>query len=176
MKFQQLETARLLLRKFDDNDLNFIFKHFQDEFVSKFLYDNKPPKNIEEAKAILNWCFHQENANHIRWCIVFKQNRKSIGTIGFHRFDQINHSAEIGYDLAETYTRQGIMTEALECILDFGFSEGNLHRIYAHVAVENTASNLLLKKNGFILEGVIRDQFFFRGKYYNHNLWSILSA
>lgn len=173
MKYQKLETARLLLRQFDPDDLDFIFYHFSDEYVSRYLYDNEPPRSPEEAQAILDWCREQE-PDHIRWCITLKETLEPIGTIGFHRYDNQNNSSEIGYDLSSAHARKGIMTEALKCVLEYGRRQYGLHRIHGSVAVNNLASNKLLEKNGFQLEGVIRDQYFFRDSYYDHNLWSFI--
>lgn len=174
MKYKEIETPRLLLRKFDENDLTFIYNHFKNEFVSKYLYDNEPPKDENEAKWILDWCLDLESEVHIRWCIVNKDNGESIGTLGFHKYDKTNNSVEIGYDLAEGYIRKGVMSEALKAILDYGFNEFNFNRVHASVAVKNTASNKLLESLGFTLEGVIRDELYFRGKYYDHNIFSLL--
>lgn len=173
MKFQRLETSRCILRKFKTSDLDFVFSHFRDGFVSKYLYDNEPPKNKAEAREILDWCL-DTNSDHIRWCIVLKEILKPIGTIGFHRYDCQNNSSEIGYDLSGAHTQKGIMTEVLKCILEYGLKELSLHRVYASVAVNNLASNRLLESNNFQLDGIIRDQYLFRGKYYDHNLWSCI--
>ncbi|MCD4669950.1 MAG: GNAT family N-acetyltransferase [Actinomycetia bacterium] len=175
MKYQKLETARLILRKFESSDLNFVFNHFKDSFVSRYLYDNEPPKNLAEAQEILDWCIDLKS-DHIRWCIMLKENSKPIGTIGFQRYDNQNNSAEIGYDLLESYSKMGIMTEVLKCIIEYGHKQFGLHRIHASVAKNNLASNKFLKKNGFHLEGIIRDQYFFRGKYYDHNLLSYIHS
>jgi ribosomal-protein-alanine N-acetyltransferase len=175
MKYQKLETARLMLRNFESSDLDFVYSHFQDNFVSKYLYDNEPPQNLTETQEILDWCIDLKS-DHIRWCIILKESSKSIGTIGFHLYDNQNNSAEIGYDLLENYTQMGIMTEAIKCIMEYGHKQFGIHRSHASVAINNLASNKLLEKNGFHLEGIIRDQYFFRGKYYDHNLWSYIHS
>lgn len=174
MQYQQLETERLILRNFKPSDLPFVFKHFSNSFVSRYLYDNEPPQTPEEAGEILGWAMEQ-NSNHIRWCIILKETSEPIGTIGFHKYDEQNNSAEIGYDLAEEYTQKGIMSEALQCIIQHGKAAYGLHRIYASAAEENDASNRLLEKNGFVLEGICRDQYLFRGTYYDHKIWSYIT-
>ncbi|MCP4178315.1 MAG: GNAT family N-acetyltransferase [bacterium] len=174
MKYSLLETSRLILRKFEPNDLSFVYNHFSNSFVSEYLYDNEPPKNKDEAKEILDWCIDIESLNHIRWCIILKEKNIPIGTVGFHIYDQINNAIEIGYDLSQKYTQQGYMTEAMNVVINYGFKNYNLNRIHACVAVENTGSNRLLEKSGFHLEGIIRDKHFFRGNYYDHNLFSLL--
>lgn len=48
MQYTILETPGLILRKFKPDDLDFIFNHFNSQFVSQYLYDNEPPKNIND--------------------------------------------------------------------------------------------------------------------------------
>jgi ribosomal-protein-alanine N-acetyltransferase len=176
LKLEKLNTARLYLRRFEINDLDFVYKHFSDSNVSKYLYDNEPPANIDEAKNILDWCIDIKAQTHIRWCISLKNNGIPIGTVGFHNYDKTNNAAEIGYDLSEDHWNQGYMSEALSIVLNYGFELFNLNRIYAYVYISNESSNRLLDKLGFKLEGIIRDKHLFRGVYYDHNLFSILKA
>lgn len=170
----QLETERLYLRKFEEADLDFVYTHFSSSDVSKYLYDNEPPRDIDGAKAILEWCTDFSSEHHVRWCIVSKESMEQMGTCGFHAYDKINNAAEIGYDLSSAYWSQGYMSEALTRMLSLGFAELNLHRVYAYVSVSNNRSNRLLEKLGFRHEGLIRDKHLFRGKYYDHNLYSLL--
>ena len=65
--------------------------------------------------------------------------------------------ASIGYELARSSWRQGIMTEALEAIIDLGFREMGLNRIDAVVMPENGASIKLLEKLGFHNEGLLKE-------------------
>ncbi|MBN2533716.1 MAG: GNAT family N-acetyltransferase [Spirochaetales bacterium] len=174
MKFKELETNRLFLRRFKKEDINFIYTHFSNKDVSKYLYDSEPPGNIDEANCILEWCMDFNSERHIRWCILLKKGLKPIGTCGFHNYDIQNNSAEIGYDLSNIYWNKGYMSEALKKMLLYGFDDLCLNRIYACVYVENIRSNKLLEKSGFTLEGIIRDKHLFRGKYYDHNLFSLL--
>lgn len=174
MEFTELATDRLILRKFARSDLNFLHNHFSNSQVSEFLYDNEPPKDIEETRELLNWCMEFNSLTHIRWCITLAESSTQIGTCGFHCLDKTNNASEIGYDLLPQFWGKGYMTEALSTMLSFGFEQLDLNRIYAFVFVNNPGSNSLLKKLGFTLEGVVRDKHLFRGKYYDHNLYSLL--
>ncbi|MFC1550066.1 GNAT family N-acetyltransferase [Candidatus Neomarinimicrobiota bacterium] len=174
MKCEELNTARLKLRKFEPNDLNFVYSHFSDKNISEFLYDHESPTNIDEAKELLDWCLNVKSPNHIRWCIIHGDNLKQIGTCGFHNYDKINNAAEIGYDISAEYWNQGYMSEALREMLNYGYDVLKLNRIFASVFILNIRSNKLLEKLGFRLEGIIRDKHLFRGKYYDHNLFSLL--
>lgn len=176
MEINELTTERLLLRKFRSSDLDFVYNHFSDHQVSEFLYDNEPPKDMEASREILNWCMDFESTTHMRWCISLTDNSNQIGTCGFHRFDATNNAAEIGYDLFPKYWKKGYMTEALLKMLSYGFEQLGLNRIYAFVYVDNHRSNHLLEAAGFTLEGVVREKHYYRGNYYDHNLFSLLKS
>ena len=170
----KLSTERLMLRPFIQADFNFLKEHFTKEGVTKFLYDMEPPTTDERVQEVLEWCMDSESGDHMRWGIALKENPDNlIGTCGFHCYDEANNAAEVGYDLSDEHWRNGYMSEALKEILIFGFEELNLHKVSAYVYPENTASSSLLEKLGFKLDGVVRDKHLFRGKYYDHNLYSL---
>lgn len=82
--------------------------------------------------------------------------------------------AEIGYDLWHEYWGNGYMKEALVSAIESGFTNMNLNRINAFVALENENSTKLLENLGFKNEGIFRDKYFFRGNYYDHYSYSLL--
>lgn len=173
--WEELKTERLILRKIQFEDVNFIYKHFGDEEVCKYMVDNEPVISIEEANEIISWSHSDPtNPTNNRWLIILKENNEPIGTIGFHRWDRNNRTAEIGYDLSKENWKKGIMSEAMEIALSFGFQKMGLNRIQAFVHIENMASYRILRKHGFIAEGIIRDMYFYREKYHDHYTMSLL--
>lgn len=66
------------------------------------------------------------------------------------------------------------MSEALPAIIDFGFHQLALNRIEALVMVENNASAGLLRKLGFVEEGVLREHDFFKEAFHDMRCFSIL--
>ena len=69
---------------------------------------------------------------------------------------------------------KGIMKEALMAAIDFGFTEMNLHSIEAHINPENTVSGILLEKTGFIREAYFKEDFYFRGKFIDTAVYTLL--
>lgn len=174
--WQPLETRRTMLRRITDHDVDFIFDHFCDPNVCRFLVDSEPPSSKEEAKDIINWCNStgSSNSRQNRWLIMLKETNEAIGTIGFHNWDKRNHIAEIGYDLSFAHWGRGIMSEVLERVLSFGFEEMQLNRIQAFVHLQNIGSYCVLKRRGFVSEGVVRDRHLFQGKYHDHFMLALL--
>ena len=109
----------------------------------------------------------------IRWGICLEGSDRLIGTIGFNNFTK-NHRANIGYDLLTEYWGKGIMSEALEAILEFGFNILEVNRIEAEVMTGNIASEKLLHKTGFTNEGVLRQWMHWNEQYYDMTMFSLL--
>jgi len=174
--FPSLETERLVLRPLTSLDLEFVFRHFSDPDVNRYLLDEEPVATLEQAQEIVDFYSPPEGKPYNRWVIVRKSDLRAIGTCGYHQWQKVHQRAEIGYDLEKASWKQGIMTEALRALLQFGFDHMELNRVEALVYVENEASVRLLERLGFQKEGLLR-QYFRRGAmYYDHWLLSLLKA
>ncbi len=82
--------------------------------------------------------------------------------------------AEVGYALSTNYQSRGVMTEALQILLDDLFHNTLLERIEARCAVENYGSQRVLEKNNFVQEGRLRGYFKLRGRRIDNFLYSLL--
>lgn len=173
---KKLETNRLILRELKEEDIDFVYNHFSNEDVCKYLFDEEPLAQREEALEIINWYKDFELKDHNRWAIELKESGRLIGTCGFHCLDRKNNIVEIGYDLNKDYWGRGYMTEALKVSIDVAFNNMQLNRIQAFVYIGNEGSYKLLEKLKFIREGIIRDKHLFRGKYYDHYCYSLIAG
>ena len=77
-------------------------------------------------------------------------------------------SAHLGYRLDGQETGQGLMGEAVGCVVDYAFEDLGLHRIEANVMPRNTASRHLLKRLGFEEEGLARRYLKIAGAWEDH--------
>ncbi|MEN6521450.1 MAG: GNAT family protein [Armatimonadota bacterium] len=172
--FSTVETERLILRPLAPQDVDFIYRHFSDEDVCRYLFDAEPLTSIDGAQAIIDFYMSSEKNDRNRWCIINKESNKTIGTCGYHRWDKTNNIAELGYDMERESWGHGYMQEALNAAFKAGFCNTNLNRIEAFTSVENERSIKILKRLGFTEEGIIRDKHYFRGEYYDHYCFSLL--
>ena len=155
--FPHLETERFGLRKLELSDAESLFTILADEEVTRF-YDDETFTEISQAKAqIQAWANGFDERRSIRWGIVRREDDIVIGTCGYYGFNVWHRRGSLGFELARSYWRQGIMTEALETIIAFGFNEVGLNRIQAVVMPGNEGSEKLLEKLGFRREGVLRE-------------------
>jgi ribosomal-protein-alanine N-acetyltransferase len=174
MDLPVIRTGELILRPIEEKDTAAIFKLFSDESVTRYM-DIDAFANITEATHIIQ--FFRENLEKgeaMRWGITLEGRDEVIGTCGYHRISKTHYKAEMGYDLMPVYWGKGIMTTAIQGLLQYGFEEMELNRIEAFVDPANSASSRLLKRLGFEYEGFLRDAFFEKGKFVDAELYSRL--
>jgi len=91
-----------------------------------------------------------------------------IGTISINSIDWINRKGEIGYMIGDkSYWGFGIATEAVELASSYALQRLNLHKVEAGVVAGNIGSIKVLEKNGFKEYGVIPEDHWLEGKYYD---------
>jgi [ribosomal protein S5]-alanine N-acetyltransferase len=103
-----------------------------------------------------------------RWLnlvMVREEDRKVVGAVGLHHFDEGHSSAEVGYWVGRPYWRQGFAREASIALVSAAFRDLGLHRVEARVFVGNTASVHLLRRLGFRYEGRVRGGVQKRGRW-----------
>ncbi len=171
MFFVDLETPRLFLRNIGKQDRAFVFGHFSDPQVTRYLYDAEPLTDMAGADEIIDEYLQPEPRGQHRWILERKEDGAKIGTCGFHCWNPQEGSVEMGYDLAAPFWRMGYMTEALRAIIGFAKQEMRVKYIHANVYVENPASYKLAEKLGFVKTGAYSEVF--RGKEYPHDIFTL---
>ena len=174
--FPTLETERLILRPLAADDLEFVFRHFSDPQVGRYLLDDEPVTTRTQAQAILDFYLPPDDKPYNRWVLTRRSDGEPLGTCGFHKWRKPHHCAEIGYDLTPAGWGQGYMTEALRAVLQHGFGPMDLNRVEALIHPGNQASLRLAERLGFRREGLLRQCICQAGVYYDHWLLARLKA
>jgi len=172
------KTERLLLREFRPTDAAAVFDSLSQEAATKYI-NRGPMQSLEEAEKLVEVRASLfERGIGIRWAITLRENPDYlIGSCGYYKMDQGNHSVETGYDLHPTFWRQGLMTEALTAVINFAYSDQfffYLNRIQALTYVDNQASIGLLMKLGFREEGLRREAGYWENQYHDLRSFSLL--
>jgi ribosomal-protein-alanine N-acetyltransferase len=172
--FPKLSTLRLNLRELTLEDAQDIFRIRSDYEVTRYnsgiAYDR-----IDQARDLIQAIRSAYvDGAELRWGITLKEDSTVIGMCGFNYWVRHDRRASIGYDLARSYWGQGLMTEAVRAVVEFGFSNMNLNRIEADADGRNPASARVLHKVGFHDEGVQKEQFYENGSFYDLHLFALL--
>ena len=137
----ELSNARLQLRG--------ILPGEAADIIEILMYDGVPATNEAEAQHILQKTeADRERGESVLWGIYLKDSGQIVGICSYHR-GYPNNIGEIGYALKADFRGQGIMTEAVQLVVDFGLNVMMLSNIVAYATPANVASTNVLKRVGF---------------------------
>jgi ribosomal-protein-alanine N-acetyltransferase len=172
--FPNLETERFLLREIQTSDAEAVFACFNDDEVTRF-YDQPTFTAMEQAeKLILHMRQGFRDRRSIRWGITRKEDNWLLGTCGYNSWNRYVRKTGVGYELAQPYWRQGVMTEVLTAVLTFGYQRMNLNRVEALVMPGNVGSEKVLVKLGFQCEGLLRQYAYFKDSFCDLQMFALL--
>ena len=162
------------LRKWQKTDLKYLQMHANNKKIANNLRNAFPrPYTAGDAKMYINSVIKSDEKTQC--CRAIDVDGEAVGSIGiFIKDDVYCKSAEIGYWLAEPYWGHGIMTDAVKEICSYAFENYDLVRIFAEVYDYNTASQNVLKKAGFKLEGILQKSVYKNYKFYDSYLYALL--
>ena len=174
--FPVLRTARLVLRELLPTDSPALFRLRSDGRVMEHI--GRPRATVEQdASDLIARITADRHANEgITWAMTLHDNDTLIGTIGFYRLKLEHHTAEVGYMMDPDHWGKGLMSEALQAVVECGFGRYGFHRIEAITDPANAASRALLLKNGFALEGIQKENFLWNGKFLDSCLYARLQG
>lgn len=150
-----LTTERLILRPVAADDIKPIFECWmQDEDVSRCMYWHASDDIEETEKFVKYELENPDNKLWNRWIIVTKSERELIGTCLVY-FNSKDNNWDISYNLGRKYWERGYATEAMAKALEYAANVLKMKECIAIQAYENTASEKVIKKLGFICEKTV---------------------
>jgi RimJ/RimL family protein N-acetyltransferase len=152
-----LTTARLLLRELRTSDAPAVAAHAGDERVARYLIEVPSPYPVALARRWIHgrsaWW---ELGRGVTLAVVRRDAPDVLlGTVSLRRYAR-DRRAELGYWLAASAWGRGYATEAVAAMIELGFRQLALARIYAQVFAGNDASMRVLEKLGMVHEGTKR--------------------
>lgn len=146
------QTSRLILRRFQESDLDDLYEYLSDEQVVKF--EPYRPMTLEEVRENLAWRIGTEEMI----AVEHADTGKLIGNVylGYRDYD----SLELGYVFNRACWGQGCARESCEALIALSFSRG-IHRIFAECDPRNESSWRLLEALGFQREAHLRENVYF---------------
>lgn len=168
-----LSNERLYLREMAISDWADVHKYASQEIVCQF----QPwgPNSEEESKKFVEEVVEDSTKEpRTRFVFAIHYKEKMIGAGELNIRDLTNKAGEIGYIVHPDYWRKGIATDIVSLLIDFGFKELCLHRIFATCDPRNTGSSKVLEKVGMTREGRIRDDLLLQNGWRDSLLYSVL--
>ena len=160
MKFDEIITDRLILRKFTQESFDAIYSNMSQNEQLDILGLNSIEKLLEEKEKYKKG-LSTYNKKFLYFQLLEQESRKIIGWCGYHIWYLDHKRAEIGYGLFENdYKGKGLMSEAIIPIVDYGFIQMELNRIEAVIEPENKTSIKLINRLNFVKEGLLREHYY----------------
>ncbi|MBE6054852.1 MAG: GNAT family N-acetyltransferase [Clostridium sartagoforme] len=159
---RELETDRLVIRKFREGDGEDLYEYLSNEEVVKF----EPYKTFSREQAYAEAERRSGDNNFLAVCL---KNGKLIGNLYFHK-DSFE-TYEVGYVFNRNYWGNGYATEALKALIKYAFEELGVRRIIAMCDPKNHNSWKLLERVGMRREGTLLQNVYFFTDENNNPIW-----
>lgn len=171
-----LETERLVIRRFQDSDLEDFFTYRNDPEVAKYQGWSVPYLREQAVDFLAQMKTISPVVVGVGYqaAIENKETGELIGDLFYLIGQGINPQVRIGYTLARSYWKKGYASEAVRCLLNFFFHEIAAHRVVADCDSENIASFHLLERLGFRREGHFVESYWLGDKWGDEYYYGIL--
>ncbi len=144
-----LETDRLLLRKFEYSDAESMLRNWIADPIIQINYGEPVYSTEKEVHELLNgWISKYEDKSFYRWAIILKGTEENIGQIAFCRVYDEFSTVEVEYCIGTNFWGKGYAPEALTAILRYSFEKPCFEKLEAFHRIQNPASGRVLQKAG----------------------------
>ncbi len=169
-----LKTDRLVLRDFEPGDFRAFYGTSNDPEYRQFYSEQETTESFwqEIFERILSGTKAPKRTSY--QLAVCLNTGELAGTVGVRIESRDNRQASYGCAIARAHWGKGLAYEASHRLLDYGFSALPIHRIYAETNGENKRARLLAEHLGMRLEGELRQNRFFRGRWWDTAIYAIL--
>ena len=164
-----LENEKIGLRPLEEQDVEGNYsKWLNDKEVCKYNSHHRYPSSKDELKSYIQRT--KGNSSLLVFAIEDKKEKKHIGNISLQNIDFINRCAEIAFLIGEKdYWKKGYAKTAAILLINHGFEQLGLLRIYFGTSSENMGMQGLGERLGFQKEGRRR-----KALYKNNQFWDIV--
>jgi RimJ/RimL family protein N-acetyltransferase len=169
-----LETPRLLLRQFKDDDLEALIAYRSHPEVERYqMWQNY---NQAQAKDLISGNNHLDfrQGGRFQIALEYKVSQTLIGDLYLRIDDNDHRLGEVGYTLSTHYQKQGLATEAMQALLTYCFETLNMHRLSATADPRNVPSLKLLERLGFRQEAYFVKSLWFKGDWADDVVYALL--
>lgn len=173
--FPTLETKRLVLREIITSDAPALLQIHGDAELMRW-FGTEPLKDLHAAVGLVGLFASWRSLPNpgVRWGLQLKGEPTLIGSCGLFGWNRNSRKCTLGYELARGCHGKGLMQEALNAALDWGFNKMDLHRVEAQVHPSNVASLQSIRRLGFFEEGRLREVGRWGGRFHDLLQFSLL--
>lgn len=178
-----LKGKKVILRPFEINDWKIMIEILEDLEVKKLTgsvtNDEEANKSLDanNKEKIKDWYqSRNQQIDRLDLAIVDRETGNMVGEVVYNDFDEDTNNVNLRILIGPSGRNRGLGTEAISLFMEYGFQVLNLHKIELEVYSFNPRAEKSYKKNGFILEGIRRENFYYNGEYIDTKLYGILKS
>lgn len=172
-----LRTERLLLRPFEEDDIDDFHAYRSLPEVQRYLYSE--PHTLQDSQDALTKQITQteltEDGQGIVVAVYLPERERVIGEVGLTWTSREHRQGEAGYIFHPDFHGKGYAREATEVMLKLGFGDLGLHRIIARCEPRNEPSWRLMERLGFRREAHFRHCEIFKGEWGDTFVYALLA-
>ena len=170
-----LEGDRVILREHKVGDLAAVLSYASDPTVTRYVPWDTNTEDITVAflEDAITAAARVPRTSYVL-AIIDRSTDSLVGAARIGVDSEVHRRADIGYVLRRDRWGSGLATEAARLLVDFGFGDLGLYRIWATSHPENPASSRVLEKIGMSYEGRIRGHMFVKGAWRDSLAYAIL--
>jgi len=171
-----LETDRLLLRPFREDDLDALHDIERRPEVTRFLYWG--PRTLEEVREALGrrtaMTSIAKEGDAIRLAADLRATGALVGDVNLQWHSEEHRQGEIGFVVHPDHQGRGYAVESARVMLALGFDELGLHRIVGRADGRNTASETVMQRLGMRREAHLVENEFVKGEWTDEVIYALL--
>lgn len=160
-----LENNEIYFKKLDEVELsNEYLEWMNDPLVNKYMETRFFPHSSKDIEKYVNSI--SEDQNSVSFAIYDKKLNKHIGNIKLGPINWIHRNADISLFIGDNnYWGKGYASKSIELITTYGFDVLNLHKLNAGAYIDNIGSKKAFEKNGYIVEGIKKENCYINKKW-----------
>lgn len=171
----KLEVGEVVLRALEPADVPRLYEYRNNPETTRDLVGFSVHYSHAGLTAWL--ASHAARTDEALWAIATRDDDRCIGHVGLYQLDHRIRKASFGILIGDRASRgRGIGKAVTRAVVDYGFTELNLHRIELDVLATNARAIHIYEALGFAREGVLRDAQFRGGAYVDLVLMSVLDG
>jgi RimJ/RimL family protein N-acetyltransferase len=171
-----LETERLVLRPFEEGDLDALYAMQSDVETARWLYNE--PRTLDETRELLQLKLASaqftEEGRWLNAAVVARETGEFVGDVSLRWLSEAHKTGELGFMVHPGQQGRGYATEAAHRLVSYGFEGMGFHRVIGRAEARNAASTRVLEKLGMRREAHLVENEWVKGEWQSEVVYAIL--
>lgn len=171
-----IETERLTLRPFREDDFEAFFAIYGDDEVVRYLYNDardEAETRVHLQRKIDSPAWRKEG-DWLGAAVIERESGLLVGDVALFWLSEAHRTAEIGFVFNRTYHGRGFATEAARPLLAWAFEDAGMHRVIGRTEARNAASARVLSKLGMRQEAHLVENEWVKGEWQSELMFAVL--